>query len=419
MEYRRIFRDGINLLLGRVGTVVAGLANLMILTRVLSVEDMGRYSLFLMVVNLALILGLNWSDSAVVRHGREELVRSGKVNQSFWARVYLALPFMLLFSIIFIVFRKQLAAYIGIEPRLIVFVIGMFVFNGLLNSILYLYQALDKLKRMAYVMLSQKLLYLLGLGLIFFGVFKARLSLVLILINLSFLLSFIITIIGLDFSTVRPRIFNKEYFRKIWGFSWPQLIGFSGLYIINYIDLYVIKRYMTVADVGVYSVAYNGFLVITGTIMILNTIFMPLIVEYRTKKRFDLIKKYLKKIPLMSGLWVIIVVIGILLSNHIVVGLFSEKYIHSIPSFKILLIGSVFSFIRICLIPVINAFDFVLYFQISNLVMMVSNIILDILFIPNIGITGAAYGTIGAYLIGVILAMSIIIVKKRTIINGY
>ena len=126
MEYKRILKDGSNLLFGRIGTIIIGLINLMILSRILTTEEMGKYSLFLMVVNLALVLGLNWSDASIVRHGREEFVKHKKINQSFWARFYLFFPMMIVFTIFFIIFSKQISNYIGIERGLIIFVIGMF-----------------------------------------------------------------------------------------------------------------------------------------------------------------------------------------------------------------------------------------------------------------------------------------------------
>jgi O-antigen/teichoic acid export membrane protein len=105
----------------------------------------------------------------------------------------------------------------------------------------------------------------------------------LILINLSFLLAIIITSSFFNYNKLLPYKFDKQYFKNIWKYSWPQLIGFPGLYIINYIDLYVIKKYMTLHDVGIYSMAYTGFQTISSILMIFYTIFFPLIVEYKTK----------------------------------------------------------------------------------------------------------------------------------------
>jgi O-antigen/teichoic acid export membrane protein len=132
MEYKRIFKDGIHLLAGKIGTAIIGLVRLMILARMLTTEEMGKYSLFLMIVNVALIAGLNWSDSSIVRHGREEHTFNKKINKSFWARMYIFIPVIILISIILTIFRKQITSYIGIEPKLIFLLWRYSVCNGIL-----------------------------------------------------------------------------------------------------------------------------------------------------------------------------------------------------------------------------------------------------------------------------------------------
>lgn len=390
----------------------------MILARMLTTEEMGKYSLFLMIVNLALIIGLNWSDSSIVRHGREEYVKSQKINKSFWARMYLFIPVIILISIILIIFHKQITTYIGIDPKLIMLIIVIFILNGILNFINYMHQSTDKMKQSAYVLLSQKAIFLLSLGLVMLNIFKTNLTIVLILVNTSFLLAVIFNLFFFDFKKIFPYTFDKKYFKKIWQYSWPQLIGFPGLYIINYIDIYVIKRYMTLHDVGVYSMAYNGFTTIAGFLMIVYTIFFPLIVEYKTKKQNHMIKNYIKKIPLYTGLWSVLVIIGLIFSRLIIITIFSTKYIESVPSFNILLIASLFYFISICLLPIVNAFDLILYSQIFNLIKAGVNIAGDFILVPKIGIIGAAYSTMISYAVGLMLTLLLIfVIKKKEIFH--
>jgi len=417
MEYQRIFKDGIHLVAGKVGTVIISLVDMMILARILTTEEMGKYSIFLMIVNLALIIGLNWSDSSVVRHGREEYVNSKKINQSFWARMYLFLPVLLIFMIVFLAFSKQITDYIGIDAKLILTLLVMFILNGILNFITYIYQSIDQMKKSAYVQLSQKVFYLACLALVFLGVFKVSLTVILILINISFLLSILLNLFIFDFSKIFPYTFNKEYFKKIWSYSWPQLIGFPGLYIINYIDIFVIKKYMTLQDVGVYSVAYNAFTNITMFIMILYTVFMPLMVEYRTKKNFHMINKHIKKTPIFLVCWVAIVSVGILVSRYIIPLIFSTKYVASVSSFNVLLIASIFYFISIYLLPIVNAFDLIIYSQIFNLIKAGVNIVGDFMLVPKIGIIGAAYSTLASYAIGLALTIVLLIIKRKTILG--
>lgn len=419
MEYKRILKDGVHFFAGRVGTVVISLVDMMILARILTTEQMGKYSLFLMIVNLALIVGLNWSDASVVRHGREEYVKNRKINQSFWARMYLFIPVILLISIILVIFHKQITNYIGVDSELIILVIAMFILNGLLNFIYYIHQSTDRMKKSAYVLFSQKVIYLMCLGLVFLNIFKANLTIVLILINASFLLAIIFNLFFFDFGKIFPYTFNKAYFKKIWTYSWPQLIGFPGLYVINYVDLFVIRKFWALNEVGTYNVAYSGFMSICGFIMLIYTIIFPLIVEYKTKKKFPLIKRYVKKIPLFSVGWLMLVLIGIFFSRFIIPVVFSSKYAASVPSFNILLIASIFYFISICLLPIVNAFDLIIYSQIFNLIKAATNIIFDFILVPKIGIIGAAYGTTISYAVGLMLSTTLIFIKRKTIFGEH
>lgn len=415
MEYKRILKDGIHLFAGKLGTVAISIIDLMLLARILTTEQMGKYSLFLMIVNLALIIGLNWSDASVVRHGREEYVKSRKINRSFWARMYIFIPVIVLFTVIFVIFSNQIASYIGIDPHLIVLLIIMFILNGLMNFITSVYQSINRMKKSAYVPFLQKLFYLFCLALVALNIFKANLTIILIFINLSFLLSIIFNIVGFNFQKISPYHFSKAYFKKIWNYSWPQLIGFPGLYIVNYIDLFVIKKYLALSDVGVYSMAYNGFTNICAFVMIIYTVFMPLIVEYRAKKRFNMIKNYTKKIPIFAGIWIVLVLIGVLMADYIIPLIFSAKYTASIPSFKILLVASIFYFVSICLLPLINAFDLILFSQVFNLIKALVNIAGDFILVPKMGIVGAAYSTAASFLIGMLLSITLIRLKRKLI----
>lgn len=390
---------------------------MIILARIFTTEQMGKYSLFLMIVNLALIVGLNWSDASVIRHGREEYVKTKKINRSFWARMYLFVPMLILITLIFIIFSKQITAYIGGGQELILLLIIMFVLNGLLNFLGSIYQSTDQMKKSAYVILSQKIFYLLCLSTVFLNIFKVNLTIVLILINLSFLMAVILNIITFDFHKIKPYVFNKEYFKRIWAYSWPQLMGFPGLYAINYIDLFVIKKYMTLPDVGVYNIAYTAFINISMFIMIIYTVCMPLIVEYRTKKNFALIKKHLKNTPIFTAIWVGLVIIGLFLSKYLIPLIFSSKYVGAVPSFNILLIASIFYFVSIYLQPIINAFDFIIYHQIFNLIRAAVNIAGDFILVPKIGIIGAAYATLITYFVGMLLTIILLVAKRKSILG--
>lgn len=415
MEYKRIFKDGTHLFVGKIGTAIIGLITLMLLARILTTEEMGKYSLLLMIVNLALIIGLNWSDSSIVRHGREEYSSSNKINKSFWARMYLFIPLIMLISAILIIFHNKITEYAGVEPKIITMIIAMFVLNGILNLISHLHQSTDQMKKSAYVLLSQKAIFLSSLGIVMLNASKTSLTTIMIMINASFLVSIILNLFFLEYDKIFPYTFDRTYFKKIWDYSWPQLLGFPGLYIINYIDIYTIKKYMTLHDVGVYSIAYSGFMTITSFLMIVYTIFFPLIVEYKARKQNHKIREYLKNIPTYTGIWILLVIIGVAFSRIIITAVFSAKYTDSIHSFNILLVASIFYFASIYLLPIVNAFDLILYSQIFNLIKAGVNIAGDFILVPKMGIAGAAYGTLMSYAVGLVLTILLLTYYKKKV----
>lgn len=418
VKFNKILSDGIHLFSGNLGTVVIGFINLMILSRILSTEEMGSYSLILMIVNLAIILGLNWFDTSIVRHGKEEYIKTKKINKSFWARTVLYIPIVIFFCIILLVFEAEINVYVGIEVGVIHLIIFMFIVNGILNTIRNIYQSIGQMRKSAYIVFWQKLFLALCLLLVFLDILSLDMTTLLIMINLSFFLAVIVGLIGFPTSILRPLHFDREYLKKIWHYSWPQLIGFSGLYVINYIDLYFIRLFLSLHDVGVYSIAYNGFLIISGFIMLIHSLFLPTIVEYRTKKEYSRIIEYFRKIPLFSSGWIVLVIIGIFASQYVIPILFSEKYLEAVPAFNILLTVSVFYFLSICMLPLFNAFDLVIFVQAMNIIKSAINIVADYYLVPIFGITGAAYGTLVSYIVGTLLGFLLLVVKRKLIFHG-
>jgi O-antigen/teichoic acid export membrane protein len=418
MEYARIMKDGVHLLAGKVGTIILTMLDLMILARVLSTEEMGRYSLFFMVVNLAITLGLSWSDSSIVRHGREEYVQTKKINQSFWARMYLFGPILLFCAMLFLIFMNPITTYIGVGRWMIAFIVALFIIQGLVNFNIRVFQSIDLMRKSAYVLLYQKLAYFVGLGLIFLGLFPGNLTTVLLFVNLSFLATLILNFFQVDLNVLKPYTFSKKHFKEIWSYSWPQLFGFSGLYIVNYVDLFVIRRYMELSDVGVYNVAYNGFTNILGIIMLIYTLYMPVIVEYRAKKKHEDIENYMKRLPVFLTGWTVLAMIGIALSGIVIPLLFSDKYVLAIPSFQVLLVATVFYFVSIYLLPLVNAFDLIIYSQIFNVIKSLANVIADFMLVPQIGIIGAAYGTLIGYAMSAVLSSILVYWFRSKIFRG-
>lgn len=415
MEYKRIAKDSLYLFVGRFGTSLFGLIILMILTRLLTQEQMGSYSLFLTVVNIGLILTLNWSHAGLVRFGRSEFVKKKTITTTFWTLSYLIAPFIIVAILLAFIFQKQITAFIGFDASIIL--LAVFLMQAITTTLTYALQSIDNMKKSSYVLFVQKFLFAAFVTAFLLKLLEVTLHNITIALAISFLITNLLFLATIKFRYITPIKVNKKKMRKIWRFCWPQLIGFSGLYIINYIDLYVIRAVLDLQAVGIYSIAYNGFTMVTGFLAIINTVFMPLAVEYREKKKPKYIRKYIKLIPMVTIAWIVITIIGVILAPYIIQFFFSAKYIAAIPSFTILLFASIFFLISASITPILNAFDLTMYQQGFNLAAAAINIILDVSFVKAFGIKGAAYATLISFMALALMKVTLIYrLKKKVII---
>jgi O-antigen/teichoic acid export membrane protein len=178
-------------------------------------------------------------------------------------------------------------------------------------------------------------------------------------------------------------------------FSLPIVPGILSGWIINLSDRYIIGYFLGVSLVGIYSAAYS----IGGIVAIfmgpIDTILFPTISELYRNNRFEELKRYLKyslkfylmlAIPSLFGLAV--------LSKSLLITLATSDFLYAFFIIPIVAFGTVvyagggiFSSILILSKKT----------KIVGLVSGISaliNIILNIIFIPIIGIVGAAIATL-------------------------
>lgn len=239
---------------------------------------------------------------------------------------------------------------------------------------------------------------------------------------LSPILAYILTPIILGIIYFKPSIntFNyfkikgkkyKKTFKEILFFGMP-LIGvrfFSKF--ISYFDTLMLTAFVTLKDVGIYNIVLPTSLLLMIIPTSLSSVIMPIIVEKYTKKKVEEIKENLKIIyKYLISIILPATIILTIFSKEFIQIFFGSDYVGGNYSFKILLIGILFNSIT-----VINLQYFVgvhkpnLNLKLTIYGVMI-NIILNLIFIPKLGIFGAAIATASSYIIMCIT--SLIYIKK-------
>jgi len=396
----KFVKDGFFLYFGRSINLLVGLVSTLIYGVIFMKKEIAVISLFEMVVNLFLSFGFTWSTLALTRFGKEEIQKHNSINHTSSIRIGIISPLLLVSTFLIIFFMKNILAYIGTNDfTIIIYLLLNLILLVIHEHIIYIYTSLEKHVQNVFYYLGQSI-GKAGILIIFYYHMSDNTSAELYLKLNVFLLLLLLLLrmLSFEYSYIFPISFGKknDYVNQL-KYVLPQIYGFAGLYIINWVDVYFIRKYWDFDDLGAYQFLYSIFMKFSSFAIILNTLFFPKIMDWKLRNESYLIK-YLKKAPLIlllaSG---ICFGVFLLVYQPLFAVFFKEKYRNAYTAFNILIFSLPFYFISFLYIPVLNSFDRVKYIQFVCIFSASCNVLIDYIFIKKYGLIAAAFGTFIAY----------------------
>jgi O-antigen/teichoic acid export membrane protein len=398
---KKIIRDAFALYIGKGLNLSLGIISTIIYGAIFQTSQIALISLFEMIVNLFISFGFTWSTTGIVRFGRENFERDRSLSYVSSTRFSLILPLLLFTILTVFLFQDEILVYIGSDnPLLIYFIllnIVLMVAHEHINSLFnaaekhvanVVFQVAHSLSKLIVLLLFiEELLPLDALTYIYLSVIVLGL---LLLIRLPFL----------EKKYIFPIICTaKKDFLAYLKFVAPQIYGFAGTYLINWMDLYFLRQNASYEELGAYQFLYSIFLKITSFALMLNILFFPRIMSWKESNQKAL-EQYIKKFPI-TILIVTFVGIGFILQLYepFFNNFFNDKYVIAYQAFNLMLISVPFFFISFLFIPVLNSYDKVIFIQIVNLISALGNLLIDYFLIKKFGLIAAAFGTYVAYLL--------------------
>ncbi|CAG7840798.1 lipid II flippase MurJ [Clostridium haemolyticum] len=213
---------------------------------------------------------------------------------------------------------------------------------------------------------------------------------------------------------------NKKQIAKYVKLSIPFLV--SGLLsMINCnVDSLIIGFTRSEYELGIYSSAYKIIFFLTNLIAVIFTPFFPLLISYYHEKDINNLEKVVEnlcKIVVLIGVPVLIG--GIILSKEIIILLFGQKYMKAYVPFIILLVYILVLFMRENYGYSLNAWNKENKYLKSVIISALTNLILNLIFIPIYGIIAASITTLVSEVLNffIMRKYSIKIVKTNYITN--
>jgi len=364
-----------------------------ILARVFLANGLGIYSMTVLILTLAMLVGALGIPAATVKYAaqykeREEFHSfvSCSIINSLLFGVIVSL-FLFLFSPILsdIFHMPELDHLIKLISFTIPFSLGNRILLGFLNG-------LRKMKLYAFGNVFSKILLFILTGIfivIGWGIPGAV---------LAWVLSEIITFIILQTVTIKYFHFTTQHYIKttktILPFGSKLFLAESTHVLDSNIDTLMIGYFMTANDVGIYAIPIalaTGLLLIPGA---MSTVSYPIITEYFNKKTYKSLEEIIQKSMKYSFLILSFMsLILILFGEDIILFLLPREFLSAYIPLVILMLALIFYGSFASVGYGFTAMDRPDISYKVNGIAVVINFCLNVVFIPILGIVGAAIAT--------------------------
>ena len=394
-ELKDSFWDYSSLIIFNVLAMIVGFGTMMLMTRSLGVAGFGTFNMMLLIVNLAYTFSVNWTNAALLRFGKEDHVRTGKLNAVFWSRTAVAAPMVVLAFIILAIFKNTITNYVGISTKVFLMIPALILVLGISDYVKFLFQAMRGLRQYALVIFLEKVFVFVLIGAAWFLAPGNRLPAITAAYGVGFLIASLIMAMRFPGRALVPVRVEPEMVKKIINFSYFILIGSIGVYVTNWIDLMVIDRYMTRADVGVYSLAYRVMTTLQQFSMLAIPLTLPMIIALRAQGNTDTIKRYLMRfVPQGIFFWSIILSLGLIACRPLLPLFFGKSYTPSLIPLYLLFIALGMNLLACFHSCMITSYELIRPYYIVTIIAGILNLVLDFILVPRIGISGAAVATL-------------------------
>jgi O-antigen/teichoic acid export membrane protein len=412
-DYRDIgksFWDFFTVFGGRAIALPLAFLATVLAARILGNEGYGTLSLFLLVSQLFFLFGINWTSAAVIRYGKEEFVINGKINRTFWSRNALLIPSLVLALILVWLFRERILSYLSMQPKSILLLALFLISLTISDYVQSILQATSQLRFYSAVKVMQFLFIVVFLGMLslFPGDGDALLKVIWSYV-ISTLLASCIPLLRIQCRLLLPMAVDHNNVKRIFIFSYPVVFGSLSAYVVNWIDLIVIKRYSTIADVGIYSLAYQGMTALQQISMIISVVGTPMMVALLVTGRKDLILRYVERIvPQGLLMWNILVCLVTLCALYLIPKIFGIDFAASTTPFALLMVGMGWNMLNTFYSPVMTSYELIKQSMGIGVVIALLNLGGDLILVPGLGICGASVATSFSFIIGAALSQWLI-----------
>lgn len=398
-SYLKFSKDIFWVFLSQIVVGLFGIITLPALTKNFGTEIYGLWSQIYVTAALLFPILTLYFGTAIVRYLSHENNQK-KLSQEISAMLFTILILIIIVTLISFLLSKQLSFAFFKNSNFATFIPLMLMWSGANAIFNFLTSYMRSRSRIKLLSILNLACSIIQLSFIFILAYSTQSILLVVISQIIIQSIFVIIVYASIMNELGFSLPNFKNIPKYISFCLPQIPSGILMWILNFSDRYFILYYLSLAEVGIYSVSYNLGSIISFLYAPIGFVVYPILTKYWEESKFDEVNRYLEystkiflalSIPASLGLYVLSApLLKILTTSQFVIG-----------GVLILLIalGTIFLGLFQLNIYIIYLVQQTKLIPLMTLLSSVVNIIFNILLIPKIGIIGAAFATIISYLI--------------------
>jgi O-antigen/teichoic acid export membrane protein len=374
---------------------------------------------FITAAQIVMLVTVNWTSLTVARYGCEEFVQTGRIASTFWARLVILFPNLLLVVATTPLWLPILSDALHLPSHAVWLVLSLLLANA---GWIHVQRALQGAK----LLRLQGWLSALERALIFVAMCSMALSGKTSVWNVGCV--YVLGPLGasaVGLFILRPFIWpvgtlDVSLLRRMLRFSLPIIpTAFLGYLSTHYLDALLIAHFLSHVKLGLYAVAYQLTGVTQQLPLLAGYLLMPCFVTLQTDKQESSPERFVHEVlPLLTLFWTLVCAAVAALGWYLLPLLFGPEFDEIRALLWPLMAASAFAG------PMLMGYNPIAASTSKTYVTMVGvtfgscvNLILNWLLIPRFGLVGCAWATTAAYgiaLVAVIFTVHGRIVPRRT-----
>lgn len=401
-DVRNAPKNYLSLVLTQGASAFFAFASVWLITRTLGSEGYGGIVAIIAASQVAQVL-VNWTSVAVVRFGVDEFIETEKIARTFWLRLFILLPNLLLVLLASNLWFPPLAVWLKLSTETFWLVFLHFTATAFWIHFQFSFQAVKMprlqggLLTVERILIFSSLLTLLATGRLNGTSAMLCNAVVPLLMNfagLFYLRKFIFSRFSVD----------RKFIKKIFAYSLPLLpFTLVGYFSGSYVDAVFISKFLSVRDLGIYSVATQISGITLQLPTLANSLLIPLFITLQKEKRTQKLEGYFKDIlPSIILGWSFFCSFLAFAGYFFIPLVFGEEFAGAVLPFWILLAASTFS------LPIVIGYSALSHSISATYISMfaaifsaLANIAFNFLLIPAFGAEGCAWASVVMYFVSV------------------